>query len=590
MFRKNPYINLIRLYWRFVPNRKLALLMWSFSFISTLINLLAPFFIGKLINVVQKGGPNMRHQIVIYLILFALVPFVSWMFHGTSRVWENKLNFRTQKAYKLYLFQAVTSFGMAWHTDHHSWETIDKIEKATGGMKDFAGQMFMYLGTFVRIAGAFWALILIWPTAILISTLTAIVVFFLIWFFDLRLVDLTKQKNQKEHQVASLLYDYLSNIKTIITLRFIERTRKVIDDKMEEKYPPVRTYIIINEWKWFIVNMVLIIAMTLMIGRYAHSQLVVTWTILIGSLTMIFQYMQEVENAFYEFAWQYAVTVQNNVNVMAVDDIIQEYEHLPEAYQLPPLKNRKTIAIKGLHFTYKDAHKRSHTLHDIDLTLHAWEKIAVVGESGSGKSTFLSLLRGLYDVDSVTVEVDTKKYDHLHILSHNTSLIPQEPEIFEDTMRYNITVGLDTDNETIETFSRMACFHDVALSLAHGYEASIKEKWVNLSWGQKQRLALARGLLVSHESDIILLDESTSSVDSINERKIYQNIFEAYPQKTIVAAIHKLHLLPLFQKIYVFDEGKIIESGTCDELIAHNGMFARMRKEYQVDMHEEKII
>ena len=76
----------------------------------------------------------------------------------------------------------------------------------------------------------------------------------------------------------------------------------------------------------------------------------------------------------------------------------------------------------------------------------------------------------------VNVSIDKKQYNHLHILSHNTSLIPQEPEIFEDTMQYNITVGLEVDMKTVEKFSRMACFHDVAMSLPHEYETSIKEK------------------------------------------------------------------------------------------------------------------
>ncbi|MBP6911459.1 ABC transporter ATP-binding protein/permease [Patescibacteria group bacterium] len=114
---------------------------------------------------------------------------------------------------------------------------------------------------------------------------------------------------------------------------------------------------------------------------------------LIGSLTMIIQYMQQVSDMFYNVAWQYSASVQNYTNTLAVEDIISKYKSLPETLRLPPLKNRKTIAINELSFTYKDAHKRSHTLQNIDLTLHAGEKIAVVGESGSGKSTFLSLLR-----------------------------------------------------------------------------------------------------------------------------------------------------------------------------------------------------
>lgn len=454
---------------------------------------------------------------------------------------------------------------------------------------DFAGSMFMYLGTFVTLIGAFIALVLIRPFAGIILPLMWAVIFLFIWIFDIRIVAYIKEQNKKDHKVSGLLYDYLSNIKTIITLRFIEKTRGVMNSRIDEVYLPFSKRIVINEWKRFSVNMVLAITIGIMLSRYIYSQISLTGTILIGSLTMIFQYMQELSNTFYNFAWQYSGAVQANANTKAVEDIIAEYKKIPAVLHLPPLQNRKIIAIHGLNFTYKDSHKRLHTIDSLDMTLHAWEKIAIVGESGSGKSTFLSLLRGLYDVKKVRVEVDGKKYNHLHVLSHNTSLIPQEPEIFEDTMRYNISVGLDVVDATVEKFSRMACFHDVVLSLPHEYETSIKEKWVNLSGGQKQRLALARWLLVSHDSDILLLDESTSSVDSINERKIYQNIFFAYPNKTIVAAIHKLHLLPMFETIYVFDQWKIIESWTFDELIQQGGRFAHMWEEYQVHMQEEKI-
>ncbi len=140
---------MIRLYRRFVPNRLWALLMRTFSFISQMVNLLAPYFVGKMINAIQLGGADMRRSMITYLGLYTLVPFVSWLFHGTSRIWEQKLQFKTEAAYKLYLFKAVTSFGIPWHTENHSGETIDKIAKAVSGVYDFSGNMFMYLGTFI---------------------------------------------------------------------------------------------------------------------------------------------------------------------------------------------------------------------------------------------------------------------------------------------------------------------------------------------------------------------------------------------------------------------------------------------------------
>lgn len=222
------------------------------------------------------GGADMRNNIIWYLSLYTLVPFVSWIFHGNSRVWEQKLQFRTETVYKMYLFQAVTSFGIPWHTDHHSGETIDKIAKAVSGLHDFSGNMFMYLGTFVSLIGSFIALILIWPLAALILPIMAAAIFLIIWRFDIRIVDLIKQRNKKEHKVTSLVYDYLSNIKTIITLRFVERTWTVVRDKIQETYPLFKRQVLTNEWKWFIVNMILALTIGIMVGWYAHIQIAAT--------------------------------------------------------------------------------------------------------------------------------------------------------------------------------------------------------------------------------------------------------------------------------------------------------------------------
>jgi ATP-binding cassette subfamily B protein len=166
----------------------------------------------------------------------------------------------------------------------------------------------------------------------------------------------------------------------------------------------------------------------------------------------------------------------------------------------------------------------------------------------------MMLLRGLYPVDQVTLTIANETFSTLEPLSHYASLIPQDPEIFEQTIRYNITMGLDVDDATIMQMCDLARFSDVLATLPNGLDTDIKEKGVNLSGGQKQRLALARGLLMAADSRLLLLDESTSSVDVHNEKMIYEQIFATYSDKCIVASIHKLHLLPLFDYIYVIDK------------------------------------
>ena len=126
---------------------------------------------------------------------------------------------------------------------------------------------------------------------------------------------------------------------------------------------------------------------------------------------------------------------------------------------------------------------------------------------------------------------------------------------------------------------KLAQFKTVVDRLPNGIETSVQEKGVSLSGGEKQRLALARGILAAKDSDIILLDEPTSSVDSINERKIHDNIFKEFKEKTIISSIHRLHLLDKFDKIIIFDRGKIIAQGTFKE-IKENPKFKSIWKRY----------
>ena len=126
----------------------------------------------------------------------------------------------------------------------------------------------------------------------------------------------------------------------------------------------------------------------------------------------------------------------------------------------------------------------------------------------------------------------------------------------------------------------MARFTDVVSRLPKKFDSSIVEKGVNLSGGEKQRLALARGLLASEDKSIVLLDEPTSSVDSRNELAIYKNIFQTFEDKVIVSSIHRLHLLSLLDTIYFFDKGKIIASGSLEYLLQTSMEFQELWKKY----------
>ena len=227
-----------------------------------------------------------------------------------------------------------------------------------------------------------------------------------------------------------------------------------------------------------------------------------------------------------------------------------------------------------LTFRYEDKEHQPHLLDNIALHLERGRRIALVGESGSGKSTLLRILRGLHPPLTATVTLDGQPSD-LAALSGSSTLVPQDAEIFENTVRYNVTCGIADETGLDEAVER-ACLGPVLELLPNGLDTDIRERGVNLSGGQKQRLALARGLFAARDSSILLLDEPTSSLDPVTEAIVYDRIFAGLPDACIVSSVHRLHLLSRFDHIYVMDKGRIVEEGSFAELTTRDGPLNRM--------------
>jgi len=275
----------------------------------------------------------------------------------------------------------------------------------------------------------------------------------------------------------------------------------------------------------------------------------------------------------------YSQVVVQRSRVSNAEILSQEFK--PENFTNHVLPTSwKTLEVRDLNFSYDDEAVSPH-LHKINLTIIRGARIALVGESGSGKTTLLKIMRNLYEPETLQLFVDTVPIiDGFGGICRAITLIPQNPEIFKTTIYENITLGADHEIHFVTKFTDMACFSDVAEALPNKFDSSVKEKGVNLSGGQQQRLALSRGLLAGFDKDIVLLDEPTSSLDTSTEMKVYQNIFREFKGKTIISSIHRLHLLPMFDVIYLFDQGKIQASGSCKELLVSSLKFQELWAQY----------
>lgn len=168
------------------------------------------------------------------------------------------------------------------------------------------------------------------------------------------------------------------------------------------------------------------------------------------------------------------------------------------------------------------------------------------------------------------------KSQRLKSIADDITLFPQEPEIFENSVLYNITLGLPFTKEEVMRVCEEAHFADVIRALPDGLNTHIQEKGVNLSGGQKQRLALVRGILAARNSNIVLLDEPTSSVDPKTEKMIYTNLFKSFEDKSVVSSLHRLHLLKHFDYVYIMKNGSVIDEGSFEDLRRYSLVFKDM--------------
>jgi len=560
--------------WRYAGPRRPLVVLYTFMFVAAnVIWLFEPYFIGRLLNELQTAavsGASMN-TIVMYLGLIVLLSCGFWFFHGPARYLERMIAFEVRVAFKQHLFSTVTSLPLQWQKTHHSGQTINRIAKATNSLFDFSQNGYQIIEMVVRPIGALVALTLILPMATALTMGALVFSCILVFFFDRVLLPLYVQVNEKEHRVASVLHDYITNIATVITLRLEKLTQSELLRRMTHYMPIYRREVRLNEIKWFLATMAISITTALVMGWYALSTLSAGSVLLAGTFFMLYDYLQKIGGAFYTFAWKYGQMIEQYADIKTVQPILEADQPELHDCSVPPEWN--TIDIQHLNFTYKDEELRAHHLKDVSLTLKKGRKVAFIGESGSGKSTLMVLIRGLQTADSAAVLCDGKKLAHgLKDVGCTVTLIPQEPEIFENTIEYNITLGTEHTEEEIIDDVKLARFESVIEKLPKGFQTNTAEKGVNLSGGEKQRLALARGFFAAKDSGIILLDEPTSSVDPANERHIYENLFKRFSDRCVVSSLHKLYLLPMFDEAYVFKDGAVVAHGTPQELLNEGGI------------------
>ncbi len=252
----------------------------------------------------------------------------------------------------------------------------------------------------------------------------------------------------------------------------------------------------------------------------------------------------------------------------------------PNAVELPPLRGE--IAFSDVHFAYSAG---APVLQGFDLTIGAGERVAIVGPSGSGKSTVAMLVSRFYEPARGTVCVDgwDVRGVTLQSLRHQIGVVFEDSFLFSDTVRANIAYGRpDAAEEEIEAAARVAQAHEFILELPRGYDTVVGERGLTLSGGQRQRIALARAILT--DPRILILDDATSAIDSKVEEAIHEGLRAVMADRTTLLIAHRQSTLHLADRIVVLVQGRVVEQGTHDELLARSPVYRTLLSGIEEDL------
>ena len=561
--------------WRYAAGARgamvgsMALLMGSQG-----VRLAVPWFAAQAIDALQKGGPGSLLRALGWVGCVLGASVVSWMLHGPGRVLERRVGMRVRETLSDELYTRLAAAPLAWHDGHHSSDMQQRVRQSTQALYEFSANQFIYLQSLVGLVGPLIALAALAPVIGAAAFLAFGALALVSVRIDRTLMRLSMEEMAAERRYGAGMADFLGHIGTVLSLRLQDASRKLLNARLARIFVPLGRNIVVNEAKWCMVDLVsTITTWALVVGYVFLLSRDGSGAIAIGAVFMVQQYASRTAAVATDMTGRLQGLSRSRADYASARPIFDA----PVAEPVRPLpRDWRRIVVRDIAYRHASAAPDSPPLGLDELVLERGERIALVGGSGAGKSTLMRVLAGLYAAPGVIVEVDGRVQPGVHDLAALATLIPQEADVFEGSVRENLDFGTALPDAALAAAMHGSAFDDVLAGLDGGLDFAVAERGSNLSGGQRQRLCLARGALAAAGSSVVLLDEPTGALDPITEARIHHQLGETFPSACIVASVHRMSLLAHFDRVGLMEAGRLVDIGSLAQLRDRRPAFARM--------------
>ncbi len=569
---KFNWLDLIKAIWYFLEGKRKKYVFLSFIVVTiSLFDLLPPYLLGKIVDffTAYEFGESLT-IIYVYLLVLGLGGAIAAFIRLSSKRYSGNIGDYARYQARIWSFDRLLNFSLRWHDKENTGNKVERIHRGADTLPEiqriFQDKINHESIAIIGVLIIFFFL----STKFFVFLIAYLIVFFFLQIFFYKHIKVTIDAvNTQNEKTTGVYFEGVGNLLTIKTLgvkdSFSTNVVQAEAQKLDLNYERRR----IGMNKWISFRMFNALAGAIFIWLVVLG--VIEGSITIGAILVFYTYFNQLSSAAADITETFDRLVEHKSAIERMMPIFNETEAVYHGTEDFPQEWDNIAMIDG-SFSYKEYEENQehdYDLKNIGLVIRKHEKIGIVGKSGSGKSTLAKIMLGLYKLDRGEFMIGESSFydiDNIKLTEHMTTVM-QDSEMFNMTLKENITLMRKIDEVLLKRAIDVSKLDEVIDKLPQGLDTLIGEKGYRLSGGERQRVGIARAIY--KDPEILVLDEATSSLDSKTEASIQHGLEEELTKKTMIMIAHRISTLKNVDKIYVFDEGRIVESGTFDELSAN---------------------